>query len=60
VALNKKPDAVYEAVINPPDVREKSGEVNICPPSLWRRSGEGEYASAGFAEVCEDATTVKP
>jgi len=22
--------------------------------------GEGGYASAGFAEVCEDATAVKP
>jgi hypothetical protein len=25
-----------------------------------RSLGEGGYASAGFAEVCEDATAVKP
>ena len=29
-------------------------------PKLWRRSGEGGYASAGYAEVKWGTTAVKP
>jgi hypothetical protein len=31
-----------------------------CEAETWKFFSEAGYASAGFAEVCEDATAVKP